>query len=198
MSRLQGTDFYPIGVGMAQSPERWEEICILFDKLPRGIRDVASSPRTAAFIRGLTKIYNLPLEQGPTIAYIVLQIMLGEKTLAQLPTLLSSDLKIANDKAQAIASEIEKELFGPIMLTYNQFMQTRKNQPKQSMGGATNVLNLKTSSRPVTPPLGTRPQNSGLTSKSGPTLGRLGTSTRSSLPTQPPQLPRPPQPRNMM
>lgn len=194
MPRSLSFETYPIGAGMAQPIERWDEICELVNLIPRSARNMISSPRTAAFIRGIAKTHNLQTEQGPSIAYAVLQVVLGEKTLAQLSSLLSSDLKIANDKAQAIASEIEKELFAPIMLEYNKFMQSRKAQPKQSLGGAMNVLNLKTTSKPSTSPGITR-QNTLPTPKIGPVPGRLGTSTR---PSSPPQLPRPPQPRKLM
>jgi hypothetical protein len=189
---------YPINSALDKSDERWAEICELVNIMPDPILDMVSSPRTAAFIRGLAKAHNLNFQQSPVIAYAVLQVAFGEKTLSQLAGLLSSSLKIANDKATIMASEIEKELFAPIMHTYNKFMQNRKSQPQQSLGGATNVLNLKTASTPSIQRLGIGRPNTPPTPKTGPTPGRLGTSTRPSFPPQSPQLPRPPQPRKLM
>lgn len=153
MPRILSTDAYPIGAGMAQPPERWDEICELVNNTPKTIRTMLGSPHTAAFIRGLVKIHNLPLSQGLPIAYAVLQVALGEKTLAQLAGMLSSDLQIANDKAQTMAQDIERELFVPMMLEYNQFIQTKKMRLTRSTGGARNILDLKSQSLPrPTPP----------------------------------------------
>jgi hypothetical protein len=118
------------------------------------------APRTAAFLRGLAQAAGLPVERVPRIAWAVLQIAIAEKTLVQLPSMLSTSLGLANDKAQQMAGEIEKELFAPIMVEYSRFVQSRKNQPNRSMGGATNVLNLKNqpASRPPTRPASSLPR----------------------------------------
>jgi len=148
MPRTLDTDAYPIGAGMAQPPERWQEIFTLADTAPKSVRDMIGSPHTAAFLRGLVKVYNLTTTQALPIAYAVLRVAIGEKTLAQLASMLSTDLKIANDKAQQMAQEIERELFVPIMLDYNKFIQSNKLQPARPLGGAQNVINLKQFPKP--------------------------------------------------
>lgn len=158
--------------------------------MPVSVHKMVSSPATGSYIRGLTKTFNLPPMAGPQIALQVLAVATGLKRLADLAGLLSSVLKIANDKAQAIASDIEKELFAPVMLDYNKYLHSRKTSAPQQTGGASNVLNLK---KPLAPPLQTnRPfkQTPPAAPKSGPALGSLGTSSRPTLP-KPPQPPKP-------
>lgn len=132
-----------------------------FDQLeimPRNLRLLLFSPRTGAFIRGLTKVYNVPSEKAPTIALTVLKIAYGEKSLAQLASILSTELQLSNDKAQRIAQEIEKELFAPVMLELNQYLAQKKKAPTSPIttqpqaSGARNVLDLKSQSRPPLPP----------------------------------------------
>lgn len=125
----------------------------------RSVRDMITSSKSGAFIRGLTKTYNVPLEQAPRIALMILQIALGEKSLPQLTNLLSVELQIPNTMAQKMAGEIEQELFAPIMLELNQYLTqqqkpaTAPQQPSNlSAGGARNVLDLKNKPQPPTPP----------------------------------------------
>lgn len=158
--------------------------------MPDSVHKMVSSPSTGSYIRGLTKTFNLPPTAASQIALQVLAVAAGLKRLADLAGLLSSVLKIANDKAQAIAGDIEKELFGPVMLDFNKYLQAKKTAPEKPTGGAMNVLNLK---KPLAPPLQApkpSPPKPLLRPSSGPTLGNLGTSTRSTTPKYP-QPPRP-------
>ena len=117
--------------------------------LPASVTDIVLSWKTGAFIRGLTRTYDLPMTTAPAIALTVLRIAFGERKLAELPVLLSSATGIAQDKAGLLAKEIEKELFAPVMLDLNAFLSSLKQRPAQSTGGATNVLNLKTAPKPI-------------------------------------------------
>lgn len=125
--------------------------------LPSSLQKMLASERTGAYIRGLTKTYDVPLEQAPQIAFMVLQIAVGEKPLGQLGGMLSSELKLANDKAQKMAQEIEKELFGPVMLEFNKYLQDKKAMKPGVMDkmrvAPQNVLNLKEVPKPPAAPL---------------------------------------------
>lgn len=143
--------------------------------LPKQVRDTATSVKVAAYLRGLTKSHNLPEDASITIAFIILQGLIGERMLAQMPMQLSSDLGIANDKAQRIAQEIERDIFAPISLQLNQFLATQRQQKNSVTGSITatppaprqpnqnarfsrtpasppNILNLKNNPRPPSPP----------------------------------------------
>lgn len=97
-----------------------------FYQLPRVIRQVASSAKTGAYIVGLGKHFQIPLNTTSAISFAVFSILSGEKTLAQLPALLSSKLQISNDKAQAIAKEIEKELIAPVSGELNRYLANKR------------------------------------------------------------------------
>ncbi|MBI3255999.1 MAG: hypothetical protein HYZ63_03440 [Candidatus Andersenbacteria bacterium] len=153
--------------------------------MPASVHKIISSSATGSYIRGLAKTFNLPPTAASQIALQVLAVATGLKRLADLAGLLSSVLKIANDKAQAIATDIEKELFAPVMLDFNKYLQTRKTAAPQPTGGAMNVLNLKKPpSLPTQPSKPFRPTFSPAP-KSGPVLGSLGTSSRPTLPKPP-------------
>lgn len=104
---------FPIGSVVAYGVDRWPQLSRTVEATPRAVRDMISSQHTAAFLRGLGKTSGLPVTRVPRIAWAVLQVAIGEKTLAQLPSLLSTSLQLANDKAQAMANEIEKRTVCP-------------------------------------------------------------------------------------
>jgi len=144
---------YPIGVaGMLPEPES-SRLLEASGKLPAALRPIMSSPRTAAFIRGLAKNHSIPENQIKYIAYAILVVTLGEKNMANLPVILSTRLKLPNDKAQKLAAEIERDLFAPVALALNKYLSQIKKQDTNSMssraklGGASNVLDLKNSSQ---------------------------------------------------
>lgn len=119
--------------------------------IPNGLYETLSSRATGSYIRGLTRTFNLPLDQAPVIALQILTIGTGQKPMAQLAGLLSSSLKLANDKAQEMARDIEKEIFGPVMLDLNAFISKQKQRSSMEPGGAQNVINLKTTLPPKPP-----------------------------------------------
>jgi hypothetical protein len=152
---------YPIGAGMTRGARRWDQISTLVNKLPKSVRDMLASPQSASFIRGLTKAYKLSQEQGQTIAYAVLQVALGEKTVAQLSSVLSTEIPLPNDKAQKIAKEIEGDLFVPIMPELIKYLERKKSGVETASEktisssaslGVKNVLNLKDQKKAPPPP----------------------------------------------
>lgn len=125
--------------------------------LPRPVRNLFVLERTGAYIIGLAKAYKLSTDHAPVIAFTVLRVGFGDKTLAQLPSLLSTELKLPNDKAQAMAREIEEDLFGPVRKELEEYWRRQKSGPSApeasvSEAGARNVLNLKEQERPPQPP----------------------------------------------
>lgn len=135
--------------------------------LPRSVKNLFVSERTGAYIIGLAKAYELSTDHAPVIAFIVLRVGFGDKTLAHLPSLLSTELKLPNDKAQAMAREIEEDLFGPVRKELEEYWRKSKvgtppfakatggesaRQGQAGDAGARNVLNLKEQKQPPMPP----------------------------------------------
>lgn len=115
---------------------------------PESIQNMMYSENTGAFLRGLTKTFNLPADLTPKLAFKVVQVAIGEIELARLGSVLSSELKLPNDTAQAVAKEIEKELFVPYVLEWNAWLEKLKREAeeakkKQGQAGAQNVIDLK-------------------------------------------------------
>lgn len=135
-------------------------------KTPAAVKQMLFAAQTGSFIQGLAKIHGLPSSSVMPIALLILKVAIGEIELAKLGAVLSSELGLANDKSQAIATEIERDLFAPVMLDLNQYLEKRKaaNQgglPPEALlkGGARNVLDLKNRPKPPVPPPIIPPQN---------------------------------------
>ncbi len=146
-------DYKSIPIGSLLLRDRPEEQRYMqrLAQLPNGLIDVLMSPTTAAYLRGLLKINGIPLEQAPIVAFAVLQICFGEKTLAQLSSMLSTELRLPHDKAQAVASEIERELFSPVLLELNQYLAQKRQAAKSP---------FRTEVAPFASPLSAPPQPS--------------------------------------
>lgn len=112
--------------------------------LPNRIRSLATSAKTGAYIKGLAKTFSLSVTQGEQIAFAVFEVITGRQSLASLPALLSTKLKIANDKAQKLAQEIERDLFAPVSLELNNYLA----QKKQKTGSMADKLGSPPTNRP--------------------------------------------------
>lgn len=154
------TDFISIPFeALIKRPEAEEAQYIeQLSQLPKNVRAIVTSARTGSFLRGVLKTNDLlSLDNSVALSMIVIEICFGKKTLAQLPSMLSTDLRLANDKAQKMASEIERDLFAPIILEYNEFLANKRKQTGSTTAsaqssGAHNVLDLKNNSTPPAPP----------------------------------------------
>jgi len=124
--------------------------------LPKSLQQLLFSPRTGAYIRGLTKTYNIPLEKAPLIALNVLRICLGEKQTVQLTQVLATDLQTAPGITQKMALDLEKDLFASVALDLNRGATKATLPPPTNYSGARNVLDLKKDNPPY--PLPPRPR----------------------------------------
>lgn len=95
-------------------------------RLPANTRTMLFSSATGAYIRGLANTFNIPLESAPLIAFLVLRVAIGEIAMDQLAQTLASELSIDPQTAQAMAQDIEKELFAPIALEWNQYLSQKQ------------------------------------------------------------------------
>ncbi len=150
----------PLGSLLTRPPLEQDRLIEKSFTFPRSVKSLLTAERTGAYIIGLAKAYKLSISQAHSIAFMVLTVGLGEKKLAQLPSLLSTELRLPNDAAQKMAREIEEDLFGPVRKELEEYW--RKNPPSSrqsgtlarqgSEGGVRNVLNLKEQKRPPVPP----------------------------------------------
>lgn len=154
----------PSGSIFGQSAEVKERYWDILGTQPASVTDMLSSERTGAYVRGLAKTHNLPDTSVPIIAFAILEIGIGETPLSQLTETLTKHAAIAPQLAQKISQEIERELFAPIMLDLQTYVQQRRKAlppavspslPRaQHTGGARNVLDLKNKPQaPLPPPI---------------------------------------------
>lgn len=133
----------PAGSLLTASPEERELLLEQLGRLPEAIRIMLTSLGTGSYLRGLVKSVGLSVEQTPLVAFIVLQVATGEIPLAQLGSFFSSKLQVAIDIAQAMAKDIEKELFGPVMMELNQYLQAKQVPGQGSSTAMPNLLDLR-------------------------------------------------------
>jgi len=185
MAKLDIFKTFPVGSVLLRPEAEAEEYLIEVKKLPTALKSLVTSAKTAAYLRGLAKQYNLPLQTAQRLAFGVLRIATGKLPLANLSVLLSGELKLANDKAQQIAAEIERDLFAPVMLELRQHLVKQAGAVKEQKAdaaqsaGARNVLNLDDAAE-----TGKRPASSQNTSNPA-TPGQSHKSRRSVLPLPP-------------
>lgn len=136
----------PLGSLVTRSPEEEEPYLDKYLDAPKGLSQMLFSRNTGAFLRGLVKDFQMPLERTPEVAFQVLRVGVGEVPLAKLAETLAAELKIPNDKAQGMAKEIEAELFAPVMRELNEFLEKHNGQNTKTKGNTT----LKNDQGPMT------------------------------------------------
>lgn len=122
---------------------------IVQDLSPK-IKEMISSEKTGSYIKGIARSYDVSEDNQPDIAFAILEIAIGKKTIVQLPSILSTELQLPIDTAQKMASEIEHDVFGPIKADLSGLPSQQKGSSVPSRttaqaasSGMKNVLNLK-------------------------------------------------------
>src|SRR3989344_6061400 len=120
--------FHILPIGSIYSREEKASIGYLdiVQNLPLSLRGMTASTETASYIKGLSRTYDIPEEKQPSIAFAILELSIGKKTFDQIPAVFSTELGLSPDKAQKMASEIEKDIFGPVKRELDEFLQGQK------------------------------------------------------------------------
>lgn len=120
--------FYVMPVGSIYSRPEQASVGYLdiIEELPIAIKGMISSVETVSYIKGLSRAYDTSEEGQAAIAFAILEITIGKKTTTQLSAILSTELKLPNNKAQKMALEIEHDIFGPIKRELDMFLQQQK------------------------------------------------------------------------
>lgn len=157
----------PIGSLITRSVDEEAVYLDNLEAIPKPLRNFISSLQVASFLRGVLHVQDLPDTLGPDIAFMILQIVYGKLALNQLANNLVFDYQLPKGKAQIVAKEIEKELFAPISLELNSYLNQSKkfgqakpatppiNKPAMAAQGVRNVVDLKQQATrpPVAPPI---------------------------------------------
>lgn len=137
----------PIGSLLLLPEEEAQEVLGLVRSLPSNLKSLVISEKSGAYSRGLVRTGGLPPQAAPRLALMILRVVIGELSLPQLSSLIASDFRVGQDVAQAMASDIEKELFGPIMIELNQYLESKQGGGQQPPPGpplaAPNLLDLR-------------------------------------------------------
>lgn len=132
----------PIGSILITPAAEHEKYFTSIDTLSTSVRELIASPRTGAYVRGLIKQFDLSEEFAPQIAFLILQVCIGDKALKDMAQTLQAELGVASTTSQLIAQDLEKELFQPLLSELTQYWQQQQQQINKATG-APNVLDLK-------------------------------------------------------
>lgn len=122
----------PIGSLLILSEEEAQSALEAARSLPPNLKALIISEKSGAYIRGLVRAGGLPPQAAQRLALIILRIVIGELSLPQLSSLIASDFRVGQDVAQAMAKDIEKELFGPVMMELNQYLEAKQSGQQQA------------------------------------------------------------------
>jgi hypothetical protein len=139
-----------ITVALAPEQEVSKYLKLLKD-LPRDLKKMVTSGTTGAYILGLVKTFDVPVEKAPEVALLVLQIAIGEKTLQGLSDELQQKFGLPEGEAQAMAKDIETELFRPVLAELgkkeprtSENIAARQEEQEDDLGlGMPNTLDLR-------------------------------------------------------
>lgn len=151
MSSENDLDLYktiPIGSLLILSEEEAQGALEAARSLPSNLKSLVISEKSGAYVRGLVRADGLPPQAAVRLALMILRVVIGEVLLSQLSSVIASDLRVGQDTAQAMAKDIEKELFGPVIMELNQYLQIKRaaetpTEPSERTVGGPNVLDLR-------------------------------------------------------
>lgn len=124
---------------------------------PTKIKSIFFAPETTSYVVGFLKSHDISLDYINILSLSIVRILAGDKSFVQLPGMLATELKLPNDKAQKMAAEIEKDLFGPVRQELDEFIRKQKVK-----GGS--MVNKSSGASPISKPHPTSPfdRSSGL------------------------------------
>jgi hypothetical protein len=202
MENITNYKHTPIGSLITKSDTEGQAYIERLPSLPAILTKVIFSSNTGAYVQGLAKSYDVTEDASPAISFTILRVMLGDISLIQLSETLSKELGIASDKAQKMAIEIEKDLFGPVKKELEEFWASQKSQPaplkispKQPVSPQ-NILNLKEiTAAKKQEQLAAKPQQKILPPRTPhPNPLPIRGEGSATLPPSPPKFPLPPKP----
>lgn len=158
-----------LSLGAVPESSRRRYVELLLTMSP-GLLNNLGDPRTGSFTRGLAKAYGLPVEKSAVIALTILKVVVGELKENALGSVLAQELPLAGEKAQKMATEIERDLLLPVRGELDKYWQGLKRDDigkKAAQNGRietvtgkampprdpNNVLDLTKDKRPPLPPM---------------------------------------------
>ena len=138
-------------------------------ELPEDVRNAVLSVEWEQKVRAIGAKHALHIDQTGTLGDTTLMAMLGFFDMADFPSHIAEELSVPAEKASAIAADITAEVFVPIRGSLRKFTETAKNPPptpaapvaaptpKPDLSAADSMLQTKTVSAPIAPPIKTEP-----------------------------------------
>lgn len=112
----------PLGSVNTLPAEQRQEYFLAVARMPGRLSQLLSSERTGAYLRGLAKQFSLEDSMIGILALVTLRTAIGEVRLDGLSDEIKRQLGVDTATAQAIATDIEKELFNPVMADYTKYL----------------------------------------------------------------------------
>ncbi len=135
-----------------------------FSQAPENIKRLLSSGKIGSFILGILRENHIPDSKYEKVIFLYLSVFLGIKEWKNFESSLVSEVGVPTNAAANVSRQIEQELFAPVAMEYNQYLEKLKSENTTAQStdqsttsgpaaGVRNVLDLKTQEQTKRPPL---------------------------------------------
>ncbi len=100
----------------------------MFEKLPNEIQGVLDSNETISFLKQIEKKYDLPLEKVQELSAEIGMLLLGASSPQRFIPNIKESMKISEETAKAIASEVNEKIFRPVKESLKQLHSLSKKE----------------------------------------------------------------------
>lgn len=109
-------NLHPYFVDSSKTPGfNWEKFQDKIDALPDSLYDILVDEKTSDFIKLLTQKYIQLSVQGPDLARLIRDVVIGDIFFGDIPSEISKKLGIDSGIAREIANLIVSQLFAPVL-----------------------------------------------------------------------------------
>ena len=93
----------------------WERLNAKIDKIPQTLADFLVDTKVSEFIESLTQKHIQLSVQGPDVARLIRDVVIGDIFIGDMPKEISNRLGVDQTLAREIANSIVSQLFTPIL-----------------------------------------------------------------------------------
>lgn len=93
----------------------WDKLQDRIDQLPANLINFLSANNTSGYIQILTQKYASLSTQGPDVARLIRDVVIGDVFIGDMPSEISRRLGIDPTTAKEIANQIVSQLFTPVL-----------------------------------------------------------------------------------
>lgn len=108
--------FSPFFAGSEEMSDlTWERLQEKIDRIPTSLNNFLVDNKTSALIETLTQKYIQLSVQGPDVARLIRDVVIGDIFIGDMPKEISNRLGVDSTLAREVANQIVSQLFTPVL-----------------------------------------------------------------------------------